>query len=253
MWNSLSSRISVLLICCSLVPAWAGDPNPQPNFCTEDSPACRSLAVEIAMLDIADQIGREVDLRRNINLLCPEDNPQCCPPQLMPFCFQIQRDLVFEARRSYQNVSLSNFGGCPWSREICDSLGSFYCGPDGSWTPWGGCGLVLEPPVDCPPGWSQVGFGCEPPPPCDCGFEHNSKGICIPKVCYRFGIRVPCMTFCGEDQVFVEAATNRPVESNLGRHLSDRTVQIEAAKRVREDLEVALEAVEKEIKGLSTY
>lgn len=253
MRNSLLPGMLVLLLCCSLAPAWAGDPSPQPNLCTEDSRACQSLAVEVAMLDIADRIGREVDLRRSTNLLCPEDNPQCCPPHLMPVCFQLQRDLVLEARRSYQSVSLSSFGGCPFGREICDSFGSFYCGPEESWTPWGGCSTVFDPPINCPPGWSQAGFGCEPPLPCRCGFEHNSKGICIPKVCYQFGARVPCLTLCGLDQVFVETAASRPAETNLGRHLSDREVQLDAAKRVREDLKLSLEAVEKEIKELSSY
>jgi hypothetical protein len=245
----------VLMICCWLTPAWAGDPSPQPNpdLCTEDSRACQRLAVEVAILDIADRIDREVDLRRSTNLLCPEDNPQCCPPHLMPVCFQIQRDLVFEARRRYQSVSLSSFGGCPFSPEICDSFGSFYCGPEESWTPWGGCSTVLDPRITCPAGWSQVGFNCLPPPPCPCNSAHNSKGICIPQLCYWLGRRVPCMTGCLEDLVFEETAASRPTESNLGRHLSDRQIQLEAAKRVREDLKLSLEVVEKAIKELSSH
>jgi hypothetical protein len=171
----------------------------------------------------------------------------------LPFCFQIQRDLVLETQRRHQDAALRSFADCPWSKAICDSLGSFYCGPDKSWNPWSGCVGVLTPPINCPPGWKPVGLGCEPPPPCPCGFEHNSKGICIRKVCSRFGVRVPCRTFCGGDQVFPATATKRPAESNLGRHLQNREVQLEAAKRVREDLRLQLEAVEGEIKELSSY
>ena len=205
------------------------------------------------MLDITDRMEREVDLRRSFNLLCPEDNPQCCPPHLMPICFQVQRDLVLEARRAYQSPSLLSFEGCPWSQEVCDSFGSFYCDRDERWLPWAGCVGNLEPPINCPPGWIQNGLSCEPPLPCRCGYEHNSKGICIPKVCYLGHVQVPCRTFCGDDQVFVEAAANRSPESNLARHLSDREVQLEAAKRVQGNLKVALEAVEEEIKKLSSY
>jgi hypothetical protein len=255
MRNLMFSEMLVLLLCCPLAPAWAGDPGPQPNLCTEDSHACRSLAVEIAMLDIADQVDREVDLRRSTSLLCSEGNPRCCPPQMMPACLQLQKDLIVEARRSYQSVSLSSFGGCPFGPEVCNSFGSFYCSLEERWTPWGGCNTVLAPPSNCRPGWSTNGPNCVPPPPCRCGFEHNNKGICIPKVCYRLGVQTQCnkVTFCGGDQIFVETGTSRPVKSNLGRHLTDRKVQFEAAQRVREDLKLSLEAVEKEIKDLSSY
>ncbi len=253
MRSKLRSALTVLSICCPLAPALASDPSPQPNFCAGDSPACRTLAVEVAKLDIADRIGSAVDLGRGYDLLCPEDNPDCCPPPLRPVCFQIQRDLVLEARRSYQSTSLTSFGGCPWSPAVCDSFGAFYCGPDQNWTPWGGCSKVFDPPINCPPGWSQVGFTCVPPPPCPCGFEHNSKGICIPKVCYRLGTRVPCLTLCGLDQVFVERTPAPAPGSGLGRHLTDPKVQLEAAREVRADLEAALEALEAEIQELSGY
>lgn len=253
MRNQLSFGMLALLVCFPLATAWAGDPNPQPNFCREDSPLCRRLAVEVAILDITDRIDQEVNLRGSFALLCPENDPQCCPPHLMPFCFQIQRDLAREARRAYQSVSLLSFKGCPWSEEICDSFGSFYCGPDKRWLPWAGCVGELEPPINCPSGWKQVGLSCAPPPPCPCGFKHNSKGLCIPKVCYLFGGRVPCRTYCAENQVFVDTAAKRPARSNLGRHLNDRAVQLEAAKRVRENLRVALEALEEELKKLSSY
>lgn len=235
-------------------PAAAADPSPQPNFCAQDSAACRNLAVEIAMLDVADRIGAVVDLRRGIDVLCPEDNPNCCPPELMPFCFQTQRDLVLEARRVYQSRSVGDYDDCPWSSTICDSLGPFYCGPESSWTPWTGCLDVAFPPIDCPLGWTRLEFGgCLPPPPCPCGFVHNPKGLCIPKVCYRLGVRVPCLTLCGIDQVFVAEVEPPPPETNLERHLLDRAVHLEAAQRLRDDLRSKLEAVEKEIAELSSY
>ena len=99
MRNQLSFGMLALLVCFPLATAWAGDPNPQPNFCREDSPLCRRLAVEVAILDITDRIDQEVNLRGSFALLCPENDPQCCPPHLMPFCFQIQRDLAREARQ----------------------------------------------------------------------------------------------------------------------------------------------------------
>lgn len=246
--------VGLLLLCCVAASAQAADPSPQPNLCTVDSPACRNLAVEIAVLDIQDRIDTQVELGRGANHLCPEDNPNCCPPRLMPFCSQVQRDIVVEARRAYQSRAVGSYNDCPWSKPICDSLGGFYCGPGTSWTPWTGCLDIGIPPIDCPPGWKQTEFGvCEPPPPCPCGFIHNPKGICIPKPCFRLGQLVPCLTFCGELEVLSPAASPQPPESPLERHLLDSDVHLEAAKRVRENLKLALETVEKEIEELSSY
>ncbi len=253
MRNLQMAGVLVLLTCSSLVPAWAGGASPQPSFCVEDSPACRGLAVEVAMLDIADRIDNEVDLRRSAALLCPAGDPACCPPGQTSACHQIQTDLVVEARRSYQSESLSSFGNCPFGPDVCGSIGGIFCGPGDSWTPWGGCATVVDPPIYCPLGWSRTGFSCQPPLPCRCGFEHNSKGLCIPKRCFQFGLRVPCIFSCGQDWMFEATNTIRPAESNLGRHLADRAVQLEAAKRIRAELDIALVAVEKEIEELSGY
>jgi len=237
------SIFSVILMCCTLSPAWAGDPNPQPSLCVEDSRACQMLAIEIAKLDFSDFISRDLEVRRRDSFLCPENNPQCCPPHLMPICSQVEKDLVVEARQNYQSVVSYRFGDCPWSSEICDSLGPFYCGPDGGWTPWGGCspGIVFEPPT--PP---------DPPRPCPCGTKPNSKGICIAKVCTMYGVRIPCNINCDLPVVAAKSGTLRP-ESNLARHLADTQIQLEAAKRVREDLISALEILEIEIQELSRY
>lgn len=238
------SIFSLILMCCPLGLVWAGAPILEPNLCVKDSRACQKLAIEVAKLDYYDFISREQDLREHDSFLCPEDNPQCCPPHLMPICAQVEKDLVVEARRVFQSMVSSRFGDCPWSSEICDSLGPFYCGPDGGWTPWGGCspGIVYEPPI--PP---------DPPLPCPCGTVPNSKGLCISKVCTMFGTRVPCRTLCdAPDKLTAKSSAQRP-ESNLGRHLADTKVQLEAAKKVREDLKSALNVLEKKIRELSKY
>lgn len=185
-------------------------------------------------------------------MLCPEDNPQCCPPHLMPFCSQIQHDLALQAQQGYENAYLLRTEKCPFSEEICDATETF-CEADERWLPWAGCiDASLDPPIYCPPGWKQVGLGCEPPPPCACGFEHNSKGICVPKVCQRHGILVPCLNLC-EDPVVYEDFLGAPAaESRLGRHLQDKRIQLEAAKRIRMDLRTSLDLVEEEIKKLSS-
>lgn len=255
------------MICCSpwLVsaaePEGEASPGSRPQasldvgLCAEDSAACRDLAVGVAALNIRERTEAAVEVEqaaRRAEMLCPEDNPQCCPPPLMPFCSQVQRDLTLQARHAYQNAYLLRFDDCPFSEEICDATETF-CEADERWVPWAGCiDSSLEPPVFCPPGWTRVGLSCEPPPPCRCGFEHNSKGICVPKVCQLRGIPVPCRNLCDEPVVFEAFFGTAPAGSRLGRHLQDRRVQLEAAERVRSDLQQSLKLLEEEIEGLSS-
>ena len=232
----------VALLCCVLSPAWAQDSTPEPSLCVVDSPVCRKLAIEVAKLELTDFIQRELDSLRSGSFLCPEDNPNCCPPRLMPLCSQVQRDHVVDAQRQFHSVLAGRFGDCPWSAEMCDSLGSFYCGAEAGWTPWGGCSPGLELPPRPP---------LPPPLPCPCGTTPNLKGLCIPKVCTGPSGRVPCNFLCSDDLV---AISDPPApESNLERHMRDQKVQIEAAKRLREDLKAALEEAEAQIKELSQY
>lgn len=236
-------------------PAAAQDPSPQPKLntglCAQDSRVCRSLAVEVAKLNIADRIDSEIASRRNTNLLCPQDDPQCCPPRLMPFCSALQRNFILGARSAYRNVSLTRVGECPVQDEICDAMETF-CAANERWLPWAGCvDLVSTPPIHCEPGWSQNGLTCVPPPSCECGFEPNGNGKCIPKTCYARGARVRCADICSieERQVAIQLGP-APVESNLGQNLRDIGVQIEAAQGVRAELKATLEAVEREIREL---
>lgn len=242
-------------------PEYQDSPKPGPQAgvdlgsCAEESVACRHLAVGVAMLNIRERIEAAVEVEqagRSVRMLCPEDNPQCCPPHLMPLCSRVQRDLALQAQHAYRNAYLPRFERCPFSEEICDGIETF-CEADERWLPWAGCIEASgDLPIYCPPGWKQVGPSCQPPPPCECGFEPNSKGICVPKVCQRNGVPVPCRNLCDDRVVFEDFIGVAPAESRLGRHLQDRRIQLEAAERVRSDLQKALKLVEEEIEDLSS-
>lgn len=223
--------------------------------CTKDTAACRSLAVGVAALNIRERITSAVEVEqanRRAEMLCPEDNPQCCPPSLMPFCNRIQQDLTLKAKYDYRNGFLLRFDNCPFSKDVCEGFDVF-CDQDERWLPWSGCTPISDPPIAvCPVGSKQVGFNCEPPPLCECGWKPNDKGICIPDICQAMGQPIPCPALCDIPTKLAPLFSRTPTKTRLGHHLQDRQVQLEAANRVREDLQRSLKLVEEEIRKLSS-
>ncbi len=207
-------------------------------FCEDDSSSCRGLAIEVAKLDILDAIKRDTSRQTAQIFLCPEDNPNCCPPHLMPVCQRIQLDVARRARDDLHTLALAKSDDCPWDKKTCDSLGSFYCGPDKDWSPLLGCN---ERPKLVIPDFPPV------PDPCPCGYRENHKRICIPKLCTFGGHFVDCQHACGVEPPRLELPRN----SRLAEQLQNREVQIEAANAVRDDLMKALSILDEQVKQLS--
>ena len=226
-------------------------PKDTSRICQTDSAACRSLAVGVAKLSLEKRIERQIDPHRNTDLLCTEDDADCCPPELMPYCLEVQEGLISLAHQKLEYSSLSEFGGCLIDGLPCDWFGDLFCGSGQTWVSPYGCvsDHFWNPP--CPLGWtsSDFGFGCIPPPPCPCGQRPNAKGLCIPENCVKssqFGSCLPKLCPGPEIKFKVPIST----ETHLGRHVQRREVQLEAASQAREELLRSLKAVEEEIRTL---
>jgi hypothetical protein len=228
------SIFPAILLCFLLVgPVWAGDPaTPQTKICIKDSKACRMLAVEVTKLNFSDLITQKLGSRQGNNFLCPADNPQCCPPHLMPLCSKVNKDFIFETRRE-------NLNG--WNSFLCEAGG-------GRWNELLGT---------CKPDDFIIGVYDPPRPPfgnnCDtCSETINKKGKCVPKKsCLFRGTMLPCDFVCRKAP---DAEKFKMVESNpsiLSRHMTDTKVQIEAARQVQKDLKISMRILDAEIKKLS--
>lgn len=214
------------------------------NLCAENTRECREFALAIAKKDIAEIITRE---RKNLaggSFLCPESNPNCCPPHLLPLCSKYQSELIAGARaqlklKTSSDVKLvSQFSqDCPFSSSFCtpNCEGEFL-------KPWG-CAVDFPDLIYNPDPWDD----------CDKGEVHNPKGICIPKPCYFRNtlIPVPCSILdqgSNELAISVDRSTPTPILIN---NLNDKKVRLEAAKQVLKDLQSEINSVEKEINRLS--
>ena len=258
----LVKKLIPLILCIAGISVWAVDNiESHSRFCIDDSPACRVLAVEISVLELTDKIDLQIEGNQSFNLLCPEDNPNCCPPNLLPVCGQAQEDLILRAKKSY-DTSLSILA----SREIAAGQNSSVDCDFGSPE----CGVMND--LNCRPGeiWSPV-LGCTggivdnfpPPPVCGCGAEPNQYGGCSIKMCQTFGglgADIPCTFFCEaglgileSDNSFVSMMSQikDKEESNLGRHMKEQSVQLEAAEQLRKKLKSALITLDEEIKKLN--
>lgn len=213
------------------------------DLCVEDSAACRGFALEIAKMDVTETINKARGLVPTGSFLCPEDNPQCCPPRLQPMCVTYRDALVDWARAQLQLSARSE--RCPFEASICESLGSLYCGPNEVFIPWRGCSgiVVVDPPR---PPW----------PPCPPGKKHNSKGFCIDEPCFfrDTGLRIPCNFAPDNNEFFANRtfqATSTAPAPNLIKHLNDKDLRLQAARQVLEDLKAAANSVEEQIKQLT--
>jgi hypothetical protein len=224
---------TILMFFMLVGSVWASDPStPKANLCLKGSKACRMLAVQVAKLNFSDLIKRKMDSRPRSSFLCPEDNPQCCPPNLMPLCSQTEKDYVFETRREVL---------AGWDSFLCEVNGGNWSELTGTCKSKNIADRVFDPPF---PPWQD---DCDP-----CREKHNSKGYCIKKKSCPFrGIMLSCDFVCRKAPDAVKVKTVKAKSSNLIRHLSDKDVQLEAAKQVHEDLKTALEFLDAEIKILS--
>ena len=216
--------------------ARAGDPSPQPSLCEVDSPACRNLAIGVAKLELSESVHRVIDRHRGGSLLCPEDNPNCCPPRLMPVCAEIEQRVVVAARAVFHRSLVSqHMDNLCESKLDCRFLTQQKDHFDFDPLPWSG---DLSP-RECPCGW----------------VFNPLRNKCEREICTARGFAIPCGYACAFDNLVValEDREPPPPSSPLERHLRDRGVQLEAAKLLRDELRHALGAVEKEVAELSSY
>jgi hypothetical protein len=101
---------------------------------------------------------------------------------MMPVCMAHAGVIVDQAVSTTVRAAIKN--DCPWSEEVCDGFGSFFCQAGQGWNPWAGCQdpiVIVEPE---PPYW-----------PCPEGHRPGGKrGICEPIPCFHqiLNIEMPC-------------------------------------------------------------
>ena len=220
------------------------------EVCAKDSALCRDLAFEIAKLDLTESVAKSLSQGQQTNFLCPKDDPQCCPPELMPTCRALRDNLIRTTRAQLGSSSGVQAKVCPLGPEACGVLGDLYCGPEGIYLPWGECsGTLVDPgrPPQCPNGsYYDPGFGrCVQL--CPAGTHLNSNGrACVPDRCVhpRFGFEIPC-NIINNDLVMSFSKTSNPGPSNLTKHLADKRLQRKAAQALQKDLRAALKALDK--------
>lgn len=220
-------------------PVFLGGSDP----CKKDMAACDALAIEITKLDFQHILEQRIAALRGTHALCPDENPNCCPPELAPVCSQIARDRVARARSDYINSEQNE--ECPYGPEVCDVLGNLYCGPDSVYLPWGVCaskGILIDP---CRGDWHEIGPGvCAPPPP-RCGPDERWNGkICVPKKCIFKGLVVPC-PITAPDELKKALAAKRAPRGNLSRRLQDPVVQSKAYRELHDELETAMSELDR--------
>lgn len=228
------------------------------DVCDQDSSSCRGLALEVAKAAINDAINDARIMAREGSFLCPADNPQCCPPHLRQMCgtFRAETVAVVQAQLLHSAKSKK----CPFVESICDMLAGKYCNSiEETYTPWSGCtvfgGGVVGP--SCPFGTVPSPNGnCQPWPPCPLGKKHNSKGICIPEPCYfeATGTPIPCNYHPGNAGVVAHQpipTNKKPPARFLVENLNDRSLRLEAATQVLEDLKASISLVEEQINRLA--
>ncbi len=240
---AIYSVLAVVMLALPLNSVWAaGESNvpPSADICEADSPLCRRIAVEVAKLEFTEVIRHELVGRRAGALLCPETDPDCCPPQLGQVCAQKEMALVRQARRKLHKEN---------SDSICDL-----------WPP--GCRGFPGDVFECPAGSVLGDFGMclelvnplpipDPSPlPCPCGWTSNVYGGCSPKPCPGRLLNLACTFGCFPD-TFKAAERRQGEGSTLMRYLGEKEVQVEAIRHLREDLKNELDALERHVKKIS--
>lgn len=198
------------------------------GLCETADERCYSLAVEVEKIRATDGLSLGRPGINPGNLLCTQDNPNCCPPHLMPVCMAHAGVIVDQALSKVIREGI--VGGCPWSREVCDGFGSFYCEPEQNWNPWAGCHdavVVVDPQ---PPTWV-----------CPEGQRPAAKPpICEPIPCFHpiFNIEVPCAPTNGDlgfAQIKLPDGADMPDNAPVGNLL-----RLMATEDVRQEANTAL-------------
>lgn len=241
--------VVVLLGVAVLIPGaatWGSEPASGYGPCREDSALCRNLAIEVARAELSNYLDQEFSLTQPPTALCPESNPDCCPPENHHECAQLQRQTI-AALRQRLHSDISPRYDCPWTKDICEDFGPFYCEPEERWTPLG-CqsGSLLAFSVNP----LEVPVFSQNWEPCECNEYRDERGVCRPihtSQCLPFGREghlCPVIPDC-------DAADHTKVvhwpDSPLARHLSDRGVQLEASRRLRGELKAKLNSLNKHI------
>lgn len=235
----------VLILLGSPLSAQSDKPRYASDLCEVDSEACRKLAVEISKLDLADMLDRQQQSNNSADLMCPENNPDCCIGINNDNCAAVNKSLIKAARKELESAVLFRGNGCPFSQEICDFFPSgTFCEDDQEYSYLVGC-------------YDQPVFSDWEPPKkiCPCGQEiRENAQACLPKRCYRRGVPVPCVSACDIPVAVLVPGISTPADSALPQlldQLQRKEVQIEAAKVLYDELSGKLKVVKAEILSLS--
>lgn len=239
-------RFLSCLVAALIAGSVPGPAPAQPLFglCKEADAQCRALATEVEKVRLTSPLGTRRPSFDPGNLLCTVDNPNCCPPEMMPVCSAHADVMIGHAITTLARSARKE--GCPWSKEVCEGFGSFYCEKDQSWNPWFGCHdslVVTEPPE--PPTWV-----CPP------GQRPGKKPkICEPIPCFHplLNVEIPCgpdfpeVTF--RDFTLPDGAertADDPV-GNLLRLMQEERVKAEAARAVATEFGDAFRAIRSDV------
>lgn len=216
-----------------VLPLWlmlpgAGAAQDLLGLCDRADRQCFNLAVEIEKVRATEGLSLGRPGINPGNLLCSQDNPDCCPPHLMPVCMAHAGVIVDQALSKVIREGI--VGGCPWSKAVCEGFGSFYCEPGQNWNPWAGCHdavVVVDPQ---PPTWI-----------CPEGQRPGAKpNTCEPIPCFHpvFHVEVPCGPSGGDlglAQVDLPDGSGEMEDAALGNLL-----RLMASDDVRQEANTAL-------------
>ncbi|MGP6088142.1 hypothetical protein [Antarctobacter jejuensis] len=200
------------------------------GFCKSADGSCRALAVEVEKRRVSDGVTMRRPTLDPGSLLCGPENPNCCPPELMPVCMAHADVLVDQAVTVLVKSAIAK--DCPFSASVCEGFGSFYCGVDQGWNPWSGCqdAIVVrdpEPPTVCPEGQRPAG----------------KPGLCEPISCFHpvFHVEIPCGpnfdddVFTRVDWADLAGRGGDDALGNLLRLMASDDVQREANKALTQE------------------
>lgn len=215
------------------------------DSCAAGGSGCDILAQAVLRRDFASQLSGALSERFGGLALCPVDNPQCCPPRLMPLCSTMVGSIVDLLGANLQlERALAGKEVPVISLMKLDLPDDFF--PDGSCTPTStifGCkpfapddlGIgAIEP--SCPFPWKWNGNSCElakpPVPP-------------LPRPCEPWPY---CLAFGERDIPMFNEASLRDIHANTREPLSEPQLQLKVLRDMRAEINAAFDVLEKELR-----